>query len=322
MTKKRSSVLASLTRQICLEEGCAIWVDRDDDGNVIPDDRALAAMAGLEASLLHVPELRGLRKACSRLFVRNDPFNFRVIAVRRLKKPDFDPPISLEKAVELGEQFLTLTGSMNGTKMPVVFDLIELHADGISDDYDTQIAEFKRRGVRKPKVAVVVSAIDEQSGRVVTNSPALGKLLQTKRLERAYRRRDEDPESYRVALEQAGFKPLHAVVGAFGGGLLTLLTILVLEAANVEEGLAFGATMTIWCVLGAVISVFMSKIRSQATAQALVGGLGAYVLSVGAWIALGGALNIDLLLIGLVVAMMSFGVGVQSNTVGPKRTTV
>lgn len=321
MSKSRApSLIASLTRQICLEEGCAIWMDRDDEGNIVQDDRALSAMAGLEVSIVHIPELRGLRKACSRLFVRQDPFNFRVVAVRRLKKKDFDPPITLDGAVALGEKFLGLTGKMNGSKVPVVFDLIELHADGIAEDYESQIADFNRRGIGKPKVAVMASAISEDDGRVMTNSPALGKVIQTRRLARAYARRGEDVDTYRLALERAGFNPLHAIVGALGGGLGTLLTLLALGAAGVESGYVFGGAMTIVCISGAVVSVFMSKIRSQATAQALAGGLGAFALAAGVWLGIGGGLSIDLLVIGGVVGMMSLAIGMQSNTVGPKRS--
>ncbi len=312
-------MLDALSRQLCLEEGFACWVDLDEAGQIVPDAEALEALAGLEAPVVHVPELRELRSTCARLFVKADGWTFHVAAVKRPSDPGFTPPLPLEEMVRLGEAFLDRTGTVNGEKLPVRLEVIELHAGELARDYAEQIRDYRRLGMVKPKVHVSVKAVEERTGAVVTNVPGLGTLIQGRRMRRAFRRIDESPERYREALAKSGFRAGHAGIGALAGAALGALGFMALLALGAEDGMLYGAAMVVGGLIGAGVSLSFSRIRSQALAQALAGGLGAYALEAGVWLYLGGALGFGLGINAAVVGLLAAVIGSQSNTVSPPR---
>jgi len=308
-----ASVLDALTRQICFEEGCSVWTDITGDDRVA-DTKLRRAMGSSPFSLVHIPELSELGKCCSRIFVRQDGFQFRVIFIRRVRNEDFKPPLTIARLRKLGEAFVQCTGRVAGTRLPVWLEMIELHKNGMAPDYPEQMKAYAHKPIAS-SVGIAAAGIDEKTGRIASSYWGWGRRRIHRNLRRAWESREESPDAYEEIVANADFKAGHALIGAIAGGGVAVASYLALSAAEITNGLLYGAATILGGVVAAAISLSLSRVRRQGLAQGLGGGLSGFVVATAGWWWLGGQVTVDIAAIGLLTAVISAALGHMGNTV-------
>jgi hypothetical protein len=297
-----------LMRQLLLERRHAVLLTPAADGGVKVPKSVARALAGFEFRAITQPALEPLCKLAGRVLVRADGLVFNVALISVVEdEGGFCQRVPLDELVEIGASLTSHTGSVSGSRLPVTFQIFEIFARGISDDFVAHAAEYKRRGVAAPKVGIGVVAIDAQSGRTWSNYPGLVRWTHVGLLRRAWRERELDPDARAALLARSGFQLDKALLGAGAGGATGSALTWALVAAGSTRGAFYGAAVLLGALIGAAVSLKACRVVHATLVQAGVAGGAAALIGIG----VGNALGLGLGFGTVVTLLMAVGVSVM-----------
>lgn len=308
-------------RQLLLERRYDLLVEKPSDDGPPKTLRAVArALDGFEFGAVSLSGLRKLLRAADRVLVRADGMVFNVAVITVVgERGAACERLSLDELVTIGQRFTDQTGKVHGNRVPVVFQLFEIFADGIPDAFVAGATGYRRRGVSAPKVGIGVVAIDARSGRTWSNYPGLVRWVHESRARRAWRDRGMSRETRDALLAKSGFQIEKALLGSLAGSALGIAATWVLLQAREERGELYGGAIVLASLVASVISLKSCRVVHATVPQAAVAGgiTAAAVLAAGYAMGLGVGLGTAMTV--AVALFVSFALGVVDNPQGRKR---
>lgn len=318
-SKTAHAVRDELTRQLLLEKRYDYLAGVDAEGVPKIGKGMARALAGFEFRVVVEERLEPLRLEADRVLVRADGMSFNVALIDVVDEEPLTARVQLSELVAIGEQFLDMTGTVAGNVLPVTFQVFEIFADGIAEGYAPRTGDYKRRGVRAPKVGVGVVAIDATSGATWSNYPGLVRWVHVWLAKRAHRERDMSPAERASLLEDSGFQAGKAALATGVGTGVGALVLGSMVATGVHSGQLYGAALVIVSVGAAVGSLKLCRVVHSTTVQAGVAGTATALLLVLALHHLGLGIGLGTLLTVATAALVSFGIGAVDNPQGRTR---
>lgn len=322
----QTSILASIVRSACLFRGFAAVAKIDAHGQLDLSPVVHDALAGLPVKVTHVPELDSLLEHLPNAIVLFNP-NPMSVAVRVVRwQPTttgvrWQPAATLEAAIVLGRSLLGYTGTVNGARMPVSVELIDVFDGELPTAALDALASLRKvghgLGGDAVRMSVSLSLLDAEHGVARSNAHGLGRRRFESQLRQAWEQRGQGVEHWQTLIAQSGVHPKSVALGVVVGGAVEVGALLSLLEVGARDGLLYGGAMVIASMVGAIVAVrpAQQRPRSAAHIEALIGGLGALAIGLALWAALGGVIDFGTATVVLAAGTISALLGSVSNTI-------
>ncbi|MEO6920771.1 MAG: rhomboid family intramembrane serine protease [Collimonas sp.] len=173
-----------------------------------------------------VPEASALAEASDIILTGMSAMSFQIICIIDCEaNPGRQFKMAPEAVEEIGKQCRKYSGSINGSKMPVSIQIMEIGKQPIGDPDRARLKGFKRRSVFS-KAVLSTWIIDSASATVWTNAPFNGRMVGRSFIEQMMR----EPR-----VGDAMMRPLEATVQIPGRPWLTYGLLAILAAVFAAE---------------------------------------------------------------------------------------
>lgn len=324
--RARNSILASIVRSACMLRGFTAVVACDAHGQPVIAPTLGEALAGLPVAITRVPELDPLLERLPDAIVLFNPSPL-MIGVRVIRWPSTDssvggwrPASTLDEALELGRSLLGYTGSINGARMPVSIELVDVFDGDLPVDALAGLAGLRKighgLGGDAARVNVSLSLLDAEHGVARSNAQGLSRRRFESQLRHAWELRGQGAAHWQTLIAQAGVRPKSVALGVLVGGVVEVAALFALLELGARDGMIYGGVMAIASIVGAVVAIRPGQLRPRSAAhvEALIGGLGALAIGLACWIALGGSIGLGTVTVVLSAAVVCGLLGSVSNT--------